>query len=132
MATKWDTVKDKIWFARQFIKFVERGFQRGDFPKKFYNRLSLCFGHIAHYDQDGFYAYFFTTTEDKVRFIKQTLQWSCCGDPTFTYSDVEQELQGWLFVNKFKELYEERLANETKASELATLNYLKKKYEPVS
>ena len=32
----------------------------------------MTFGHIAHYNQSGFYSEFFESTMDKVRFLEQT------------------------------------------------------------
>lgn len=95
-ATQFDTAKDKEWFFEQFKKFVMNGFEQKYFTKKFYARLSMTFGHIAHYDQGGFWEEFFTTTADKIRFLEQTLEYPCYGNPAFTYSDVEKELIAWL------------------------------------
>lgn len=94
--TEWSSAADKMKFELQFKRFTERGFKRRDFPKWFYTRLSTMFGHIAHYDQRGFYEEFFTTPEDRRRFVDQALRWPCYGDPTCTYSDVERVLQQWL------------------------------------
>ena len=94
--TKWDTAKDKAAFATQFVRFAKSGFALKHFTDKFYRRLSNTFGHIAHYDRGGFWSEFFTTPGDKVRFLEQTVQWPCYGDPAWTYSDVERELQKWL------------------------------------
>lgn len=97
--TKWEGADKKVTFARQFIRFVESDFARSQFPQMFYLRLALAFGHIAHYNQIGFFETFFTTTKDKVRFLEKTLQHPCWGDPTYTYSDVEKALQKWLVQN---------------------------------
>jgi hypothetical protein len=94
--TKWDTSADKEKFAEQFKKFVSGGYQLKHFPKWFYTRLSMTFGHIAHYNQGQFYETFFTTDADKTAFINQTMNWSMGGDPAWTYSDVEQHLQKWM------------------------------------
>ena len=94
--TEWATADDKVWFFQHFQKFVKSGFRRSLFTKRFYNRLSLTFGHIAHYNQGGFWEEYFTTDEDKARFIRDTMGWPCYGDPAFTYSDVERALIEWL------------------------------------
>ena len=83
-------------FAQQFVRFVESDFAAKHFNDRFYRRLSNTFGHIAHYNRAGFWEVFFTTTADKVRFLEQTLQHPCYGDPAWTYSDVERALQQWL------------------------------------
>jgi hypothetical protein len=108
--TKWQSADDKARFAKQFIRFVQSDFSMEQFPKTFYVRLSLTFGHIAHYNQHGFFDTFFTTTEGKVRFLRLTLAHPCWGDPAFTYSDVERASQGWLREGAFLNKYEQRLS----------------------
>jgi hypothetical protein len=126
--TKWEASDKKAKFAKQFIKFVQSDFAKSQFPHTFYVRLALCFGHIAHYDIHGFYREFFTTTEDKVRFIRQTLQHPCWGEATYTYSDVERALQAWLHQNDILTKYEQRLSQEQEANEKTDLARLQAKY----
>ena len=119
--TKWDTAEDKAAFAKQFVRFVQSDFAVRHFTDKFHRRLSNTFGHIAHYNRGGFWDTFFTTTADKVRFLEQTLQHPCYGDPTWTYSDVERALQAWLQAHGTLDRYRQRLAEETEAAERAEL-----------
>lgn len=126
--TKWDTSDKKAAFAKQFIRFVESDFARSKFPKAFYQRLSMTFGHVAHYNQHGFFEEFFTTTAGKVRFLRQTLAHPCWGDPAFTYSDVERALQAWLRASGVLSQFEQRLADETEAEDRAALARLQAKY----
>jgi|WetSurSiteA1Bulk_404760.scaffolds.fasta_scaffold28599_3 hypothetical protein len=93
---KFDTAEDKAKFANQFVKFVEGGYLWKDFPKWFYIRLSMTFGHIAHYNQGQFYETFFTSNEGKADFRQETLHYPCYGQPEYTYCDVEKALQAWL------------------------------------
>jgi len=97
--TQWDTVEDKEKFEKQFKAFVSSGFKRSKFPKWFYTRLSMCFGMIAHYDQNGFYETWFQDNRMKERFIERCSTHGCYGDPAWTYSDVELVLQNWLIEN---------------------------------
>jgi hypothetical protein len=127
-STKWEGADKKAKFARQFIRFVQSDFAKCQFPNTFYVRLSLTFGHIAHFNQSGFFDTFFTTTEGKIRFLCQTLQHPCWGDPAFTYSDVERALQSWLREGAVLSKYEQRLADETEAKEKSTLARLQAKY----
>jgi hypothetical protein len=127
-ATKWEGADKKACFARQFIRFVESDFARDKFAHTFYLRLSLTFGHIAHYNQAGFYETFFTTTADKVRFLRMTLAHPCYGDPSHTYSDVERALQSWSQQNGILAKYEQSLADEQEAAERAELARLQAKY----
>jgi hypothetical protein len=125
--TQWDTAQDKAAFARQFVRFVQSDFAAKHFKDKFYRRLSNTFGHIAHYNRGGFWAEFFTTTADKVRFLEH-LQHPCYGDPGWTYSDVEQALQAWLRADGTLERYRQRLAEETDVGKRAELARLQQKY----
>jgi hypothetical protein len=127
-ATKWEGPEKKALFARQFIRFVESDFARDKFAHTFYLRLSLTFDHIAHYNQAGFYETFFTTTADKVRFLRMKLAHPCHGDPTYTYSDVERALQSWLHQNCVLAKYEQCLADEQEAAERSELARLQAKY----
>jgi hypothetical protein len=127
-ATKWETAQDKARFASQFQRFVQSDFAAQHFTDRFYRRLSMTFAHIAHYNRDGFWSEFFTTTADKVRFIEQTLQYPCYGDPAWTYSDVERALQAWLKDEGTLDRYRQKLAEETEAAERAELARLQRKY----
>ena len=128
-ATKWEGADKKAAFAHQFIKFVEKSFAKSHFPNWFYTRLSMTFGHIAHYNRAGFFEEFFTTTEGKVRFLRMALAHPCYGDPAWTYSDVERALQKWLLEHGFLGEYENRLAQEQEAGERAVLARLQAKYQ---
>lgn len=94
--TEWSTAQDKANFANHYVKFVRSGFPWALFHDWFYTRLRCCFGHIAHYDRAGFYAAWFETPAEQVRFIEHALEHPCYGRPEFTYSDAEALLQKWL------------------------------------
>jgi len=110
--TQWDNADDKAWFANQFVRFVESGFEQKHFSDRFYRRLSNTFGHIAHYNRLGFWETFFTTTEDKLRFLEITLNHPCYGDPEWTYSDVERALKSWLTDEGTVEAFRQNEASE--------------------
>jgi hypothetical protein len=48
-ATKFSTTADKAEFENTLLRFIESEWASALFTKSFYNRLSMCFGHIAHY-----------------------------------------------------------------------------------
>jgi hypothetical protein len=127
--TEFSTVYDKARFANQFVAFVESDFSASKFPNWFYKRLSMSFGHIAHTDQGGFYLTWFSSTARKVDFLKHTLNRGGYGDPRYTYSDVEQDLQVWLRESPLIETYQLRNAQEIEAEERRVLALLKAKYE---
>lgn len=93
--TQFSTVEDKIKFANQFVAFCDSGFSPQKFPKWFYTRLSMCFGMIAHYNQSGFYNYYFERATP-VDFIQDVLNYPCYGQAEFTYCDIEKQIQNWL------------------------------------
>jgi len=126
-ATEFSTTADKQRFERQFKRFVERGFRREDFPKTFYQRLSNCFGFIAHYNVHGFYETYFTTPEGKVDFLLAVTR-TVYGDPAFTFSDVEREVQSWVLVGGFLEQAQQASASAQEAQERAELTRLQAKY----
>lgn len=130
VATQWDTAEQKARFANHFMRFLDSIFKESLFQKWFYTRLSRTFGHIAHFDQEGFYHTFFTSLKGRVDFLEQTLGYSCCGDPTYTYSDVERGLQKAVIEGGYLEKCKNALAEGIKCAELSELARLKAKYEP--
>ena len=90
------TAEEKAKFANKFVSFVANGMKREDFTQAFYKRLSMCFGHIAHYNIDGFYTEWFSDNNKKYGFLLHALSCYPVGDPKFCFSDVENELQNWL------------------------------------
>lgn len=94
--TQHSTAEDKARFASQFVHFWESHFDWHCFPKWFYQRLSMTFGHIAHYNQKAFYEEFFTSPRGLWNFRQITERGGGYGDPAYTYSDVERALKAWL------------------------------------
>jgi hypothetical protein len=47
--TEFSTAEDKKDFGNTFLHFIEAEWKHTLFTKNFYSRLSMCFGHIAHY-----------------------------------------------------------------------------------
>ena len=62
-ATQFDSSEQKEKFYNHFIKFVERDFPQNLFYSWFYRRLSMNFGHIAHYNSLGFFETWFTNNQ---------------------------------------------------------------------
>ena len=138
--TQYSTAEDKARFANQFVRFVKADFPQSLFPRWFYTRLSSTFGHIAHYDQAGFYCTFFTTNEGKLDFLRITAGeaglytdggvggMGICGDPAFTYSDVERVLRAWVIREGLVSVYTQRCQEGLKAVERLELARLLAKY----
>lgn len=98
-ATQFSSSADKEKFEKQFKKLVTKGFQRSDFPKWFYTRLSMTFSHIAHYDIHGFWETWFSTADKQAAFLRHTASVMIYGDASCTFSDVEKTIQQWVRNN---------------------------------
>lgn len=88
------------------------------------------FGMIAHDDQHGFWAEFFTTTTDQLRFLEEITSHPCWGDPAFTFSDLERTVIARLRTAGLVARLRAVLERETEAAERALLNRLQARYQP--
>lgn len=129
-ATKWSTAEDKEKFVKHFIKFVEKGFPQLLFTKAFYHRLMNTFGHIAHYNQLGFWEEFFTNSANKARFLEMTMNFPCYGDPTYTFCDAEREIQRLIKEKDLLHKWNQIASNEQTTAEFDEYKRLKSKFEP--
>ena len=130
--TKFSTAQDKADFGNTFLHFIESEWARTAFSKSFYNRLSMCFSHIAHYDATGFYATWFTSDADRLRFLRHTLAWPCWGDPEYTFCDVERAIQQEIRKRNYLARYELRTAEAVRSREMEKLKRLEAKYRTVA
>lgn len=126
--TQHSSAEDKAKFLRQLQGFITSGFPTTKFSKPFYNRLSNCFGHIAHYNQGGFYAEWFSTTADQVRFLERILEYPAYGQPDFTFCDVEKAAKAWLLSTDHLEKLRAKRDAAIEAAERAQLARLSEKY----
>ena len=126
--TRWSTAEDKARFGNALLHFIDSGFARNLFTDRLYDRLSNCFGHIAHYNLTGFYEEWFLSLTAQVRFLEHTLRFPCYGDPEFTFSDVESEVQREVRNRNYLLRYQLLLAEEHRAAELTLLEGLEGKY----
>ena len=126
--TKGSTAQDKAKFANDFMAFVRSDFDRKKWNEAFYARLSLTFGHIAHYDLEGFWNTFFDTADHQRQFFDHTLRYTPAGDPTWTFSDVERAIQQALQQYGMQRI-ENRLRVEKDAADRVTYERLKAKFE---
>lgn len=131
IATKFDTAADKAWFANELCRFIACDFRQTLWTKRLYQRLSLSFSNIAHYNSQGFWEEFFAGLQGKVRFLEQTLAHPCYGQPEHTYCDVECAVQARLRACDILPTYRALRAAEIESVERALLNRLRQKYEGV-
>jgi hypothetical protein len=130
--TNFSTVDDKAEFGNTFLHFIESEWAQTLFNKDFYQRLSMCFGHIAHMDRPTFYETWFTCDQDRRRFLEKTLKWPCWGDPEYTFSDVERAIQEEVRRRNYLARYELRAAEAERVAEMETLKRLEAKYRTVA
>jgi hypothetical protein len=128
VATEWSSAADKAAFGNSYLRFVESDWKQSLFTKSFYQRLSNCFGHIAHYCQGQFYETWFTCDKDRLEFLKNTLAWPCWGDPKFTYCDVERAIKQQVRAGNYLGVYELRAAEDLRTTEMTILHRLEAKY----
>ena len=126
--TKWSTAEEKARFGNALLHLIDSGFARNLFTDRLYGRLSNCFGHIAHYNLTGFYEEWFLSLTAQVRFLEHTLRFPCYGEPEFTFSDVESEIQREVGNRNYLSRYQLLLAEEERRAELILLERLEGKY----
>jgi len=126
--TKFSTAADKAEFGNHFLRFIESEWAQTLFTRDFYQRLSMCYGHIANYDRATFLETWFATDRDRLRFLEKTLTWPCWGDPEYTFSDVERAIQQEVRKRNYLARYKLRVAETERASEMETLRRLEAKY----
>lgn len=126
--TEWSTTAEKANFGNALLHFLDADCPRQLFTKKFYTRLSMTFGNIAHYNLEGFYDTWFTRDRHRLGFVQKILRWPCHGDPTFTFSDVERAVQRVVTERNFAGRFELRAAEQLRAAEIHELERLEAKY----
>jgi len=53
IATQWNAAENKAEFGNHLLRLIEARFPENLFTKTLYNRVSMCFQHIAHYVEGG-------------------------------------------------------------------------------
>lgn len=129
-ATQFDSSADKAKFANRLLRFIGEGLPDPMFNQSFYNRLSMCFSHIAHYDRHGFWGNFFPSTVGRIDFLDQTLRGGGYGDPAWTYCDVELAIRRRVGDADAIHAYRRARASEIENAERDLLRRLKAKHEP--
>ena len=126
--TQFSTAQDKAAFGNHFFRFVESGWKQTLFTRTFYNRLSNCFGHIAHYDLHGFYGTRFSDDALRLSFLRHTVRFSCYGDAAHTFrmwSGPSRPSSAIVLSSLSTKL---RVAAAIRTRELAQLERLQTKY----
>lgn len=127
-ATQFYTAQEKADYTQALCGLVLGDFAESKFPKTLWRRLMHSFGHIAHFDRDGFYATWFSTNARRLDWITHVLDFQPYGDATHTYCDVERAFRAWLSESGMWAKYRAIVDAETEARERAALAALKAKY----
>lgn len=126
--TEWSTAIEKANFGNALLHFLGARCPRELFTKKFYTRLSMTFGNIAHYNIEGFYDTWFTRERHQLAFVQKLLRWPCHGDPKFTFSDVEYAVQRVMRQRNDLARFELGAIEELRSAEMKDLERLEAKY----
>ena len=129
--TEYYSSADKAWFANTLASFIAEGFPESKWTKRLYLKLMNSFGHIAHYNKQGFWETFFIDTRSKIDFLKQTMEWPCHGQPRYTCCDVERALIRRLTASGVAPYHHALRAAEIEGAERALLRMLRSKYEGI-
>ena len=128
LPTKWSTADEKAAFGNALLDFMLTGFLAGRFTEKLYARLSMCYGHIAHFNRQGFSETWFDSPESIASFVNHLMQWPCHGDAGYTFSDVERAIQREAVRLNLVAKVNEAAASSIRQRELALLDALENKY----
>ena len=128
--TQFSTAVDKADFGNTLLLFIESEWKQTLFTKSFYNRLSMCFGHIAQFNRPTFYETWFASDADRLRFLHHCLKHPCWGSPEHTFCDVERAVQHEIRKRNYLGRYELKAAEAMRSAEMATLERLEAKYRP--
>lgn len=126
--TQFSSAADKADFGNALLHFLDSDCPQELFTKKLYQRLSMTFGNIAHYDRSGFYDTWFTRARHRAAFVEKMLRWPCHGDPEFTFSDVEYAIGQVLRQRNYLARFELKAAEALRTAELEDLERLEAKY----
>lgn len=120
--TQWASAADKQKFALHYISFVQARCPIQKFHEWFYNRLMHMFMHIAHYNRHGFYEVWCSSPEKRFELLRHHLTFAPVGDPAWTWSDVEHELQTWIGESGIVSAYEFEAQTERRRTLTAAAN----------
>lgn len=127
-STQFHSATEKETTLERFKRFFIKGCPETMFTKTLYDYASNMYGHIAHYDRQGYYQTWFTNPKQISEWFKWALQHPCYGDPAFTRSDVEKSLKIWIAESSILNHYKQLADNALQQIELAELKRLKVKY----
>src|SRR5689334_3842496 len=108
-ATKWVSAEEKAKWANAMASWIMRGFPKNGWRKGLYEPLHQMYGHSAHYNQEGFYAEWFSSIHRQFQWLEYVAgggAFGILGDPAWTWSDVERAMRAWIWGSKLIEQYQ--------------------------
>jgi len=132
-ATQWDSARDKATWANAMAAWVARGFPVNGWRRGLYDPLHVhLYGHIAHYNQQGFYAEWFGDVHCQLRWLQFAASGGAfvggVGDPAFTWSDVELAWSTWVRESGLIDHYRQLCSLDIETQERTLLAQLQRKY----
>src|SRR5690348_11919829 len=98
--TQWATAEQKAQWANAMASWAFRGFNPEGFKRNLYERLRNMYGHIAHFNQGGFYTEWFSDIYRRLEWLEYVARggaWGkSVGDPAWTWSDAEKAFTAWV------------------------------------
>ena len=98
-------------FLAEFKEYAVAGFPWCGFRESLYQPLTNMFGHIAHYNNRGFWTTWFSTPGYQQQWLIRVQNWKVYGDPRYCWSDVETDLRDWVRDSGILDLVEARIPN---------------------
>ncbi len=92
--TKFVTAQGKHRVVKAWARFLKSECRREDFTHALYEHLINHCSFIAHFNRDGFYGYYFTSPERKLRFFARFGESEGCysGWRDGEYADINQAM----------------------------------------
>lgn len=133
-ATKFDSAEEKAKRANQLAVFIQAGMPASRFTKNgvYHTLYQHMFGHIAHYNESGFFSEWFSTPAQRAEWIRYALNCGWyghpVGNPAFTWVDVETAIIEWLTDTDMLTRFEREANEAVETRERAQLAALQEKY----
>lgn len=126
--TKFSSATEKAKHGNAILRFIAQGMPSEKFSKALYERVSMMWGNIAHYNISGFRSVWFEDADTRHRFLKNIVEYPCWGDPAFTWSDVEREIGLRVRDSLLVRAWERRAISAKETAERTLLATLMKKH----
>lgn len=94
IATPWATAQDKSRGVRQVAEFLLQPTYENFTQPVYHTLYQYLYGHIAHYDRDGFWDEWFATEQQYVAWVEQAI--ATVGRWVPPELDSVEEIKAWI------------------------------------